>query len=843
MDYCINQFCEKYMYKEEDIRKNNRKSLLNLKLKCEEVKIKLNTIEEENIIINNFYNDYDLYIKITRKDLDKIYSDIYIKFNYLIEKNLKKINKNFNKIDEIFLLGRGTKLNGIKDRLINLFGKDKLRDEFDLNKIIPLCTIIKAIKSEISNINFYLDYLIDESLGIAGKAIDSNGKLMIPLIKKHKTVPINVIKNFNVNLTKENQNICVEIYEGNQKYIKDNKKIGEVNLNGINYIGNVDFTLEFRVDINAKLKVNLKTTSNLKKEEIFDLKLISINKKDKKIYSYKIESIYNINLIKNLIKFLGQNFLIKKNEEKKIEENYLCKMLTSNNYDSNNAKNLIKNNNNNINNINLKNIDNNIDKEININLFNNLNNQNIQITKNNQNDSQLNRFVENQSTNIITMEKNQSDLEKYKEKIGRNFKNNINESQKNNINQNKNDIIDQNNNANNNNNYEFNNQGSSPPPISMEYYKMINLNNNPPISRKNINNHMYMDMNSNEDKNPKINEKNKDQNFSLFIPDNNPKIDKCNNDYNLIQSKQLKNYINIENKNKFNNSNQLNNSNKQLQNNNIEISKSKSSDKTFGDPEQIYYTGNRHYNMIDNNTKKDEGIVQLIKEFKENKIKIRKELLKNINSFIACIGPPGAGKSTFCSNYYKTLYKVKNNYFESSEQDLTFTKGIWMITDCERRKIPIMIKKDLIDVEGFQVDDAKCWKYVMIIAFLSTDLIILNRNARNDDLKKIIRIIEKSLKIMGDKNIPRILKNIFIHTSKKKNNKPIKDIKKDYIIDTKIFKGISFDYIYLPNITEDQLEENNNDLMGCPNYKKNFEQIFRESKFISKFDFQSYRLY
>ncbi len=41
-------------------------------------------------------------------------------------------------------------------------------------------------------------------------------------------------------------------------------------------------------------------------------------------------------------------------------------------------------------------------------------------------------------------------------------------------------------------------------------------------------------------------------------------------------------------------------------------------------------------NMIDNNTKNDEGIFQLIEEFKENKIKIRKELLKSINSFIVC---------------------------------------------------------------------------------------------------------------------------------------------------------------------------------------------------------------
>ena len=64
--------------------------------------------------------------------------------------------------------------------------------------------------------------------------------------------------------------------------------------------------------------------------------------------------------------------------------------------------------------------------------------------------------------------------------------------------------------------------------------------------------------------------------------------------------------------------------------------------------------------LIDNNVEKNKGIVELIDKIND-KIKIKKELLKNINSFIACIGQPGVGKSTFGSNYYKKLYKVKND--------------------------------------------------------------------------------------------------------------------------------------------------------------------------------------
>ena len=39
-----------------------------------------------------------------------------------------------------------------------------------------------------------------------------------------------------------------------------------------------------------------------------------------------------------------------------------------------------------------------------------------------------------------------------------------------------------------------------------------------------------------------------------------------------------------------------------------------------------------------------------------------------------------------------------------------------MISDEERKKIPKYIYKDILDVEGFKVDDSKSWKYVMIIA-------------------------------------------------------------------------------------------------------------------------------
>ena len=230
-----------------------------------------------------------------------------------------------------------------------------------------------------------------------------------------------------------------------------------------------------------------------------------------------------------------------------------------------------------------------------------------------------------------------------------------------------------------------------------------------------------------------------------------------------------------------------------------------------------------HSDLIDNNIEKNKGVIELTSQDKD-KIKIKKELLKSINSFIACLGQPGEGKSTFGSNFYKILYKVKNDYFESSDGFETFTKGIWMISDEERRKIPKYIYKDFLDVEGFQIDDSKSWKYVMIIAFLSTDLIILNNKLRYDEVKKMIKIIENSLKRMRKLNIPRTLKVIYIQTIQNPENpKTIEELLKTFEYDKNIFQMIKFQFIYLPKISIE--EERGKDLMKYPNYKKNFEKI------------------
>ena len=93
---------------------------------------------------------------------------------------------------------------------------------------------------------------------------------------------------------------------------------------------------------------------------------------------------------------------------------------------------------------------------------------------------------------------------------------------------------------------------------------------------------------------------------------------------------------------------------------------------------------------------------------KIGEIYLSKDLLSQFDGFIACIGKPGQGKSSLCSAYYKVFYGINKEIFSISNSPTSFTsftKGLWILKREERQKIKQNIIKDIIDVEGFQVDD------------------------------------------------------------------------------------------------------------------------------------------
>ena len=224
---------------------------------------------------------------------------------------------------------------------------------------------------------------------------------------------------------------------------------------------------------------------------------------------------------------------------------------------------------------------------------------------------------------------------------------------------------------------------------------------------------------------------------------------------------------------------------------------------------------------------------------------LKKEAITYVNQAIGILGPPGAGKSSLCCAYYKFLFSFDNKHFEMSTSGVSFTKGIWILKESERRKIKGNIDRDILDVEGFQVDDIKSWKYVMIISFICSEIIILNRNTRLDDTKKVLNITKNSLKKMQESNIPKILKTIYIQIDDEEDIGKFNYKLKEIGYEPNSIEGVTIKPIYIPTFDKKTLKKNNNNILEVKDYKtdvtKSLQKLLNEkSTFQSISSFTKY---
>ena len=213
-----------------------------------------------------------------------------------------------------------------------------------------------------------------------------------------------------------------------------------------------------------------------------------------------------------------------------------------------------------------------------------------------------------------------------------------------------------------------------------------------------------------------------------------------------------------------------------------------------------------------------------------NEIYLRKELFKNKNGFIACIGNPGQGKSSLCSAYYKIFYGIDKEIFSISNSSLWYTKGLWIMKESIRKSIKENIIKDIIDVEGFQVDDLSTWKYIMIVAFIATDIIIVNRNYRMDDVKKILSITWNSLDKMDNLGLPKILKNIWIQMVREKNIQKFEEIMDSIDNSSEKWKekGIKLNIFYIEEVSKKDLKKVKGNILEVEDYVKQAKEAFEK---------------
>ena len=274
-DQRLVDFCIRNIEKNKKLNIWNNKKLINkLKNECENTKILLSTNKESNLYIDNFYNNEEFNLTITRSDFEKECEDLFNKCIPLIEKTLKEIKLTKNDINEVILIGGTSKIPKIQKIIKDYFKTIFMTPTINPEEAIAIGAAIQGTK------NYLLQLINPHSIGLNINE-DNEKNITSVLIPKNAILPFEKEEIFTT--SKRNQtSVAFDIYQGENYYSKDNILIGGFVIKNIRKAeeGEIDFKVNMKLDENGILSVSVIDTDNGKYKRINIKNVINFDDKD-----------------------------------------------------------------------------------------------------------------------------------------------------------------------------------------------------------------------------------------------------------------------------------------------------------------------------------------------------------------------------------------------------------------------------------------------------------------------------------------------------------------------------------------------------------------------------------
>ena len=226
-----------------------------MRFMCEKSKKMLTFVDETKIIIDNIYKRLDLEIKITRKELEELCKDSFLKCIPTIDKALKDSKKSKDDINEIVLIGGSSNIPKIREIVKEYFGGKELNSSINPDEAVAYGATIEAA----SKFNIYdksIANLIISDITAFSLGIEVIGKDMSFIIERLSKIPTKVIKQY-TNAEDNQKSVLIKVFEGEKLKIDENTLLGKFVLQGITplpkYKNKIDVT--FDLDSNGILNV------------------------------------------------------------------------------------------------------------------------------------------------------------------------------------------------------------------------------------------------------------------------------------------------------------------------------------------------------------------------------------------------------------------------------------------------------------------------------------------------------------------------------------------------------------------------------------------------------------
>lgn len=267
---------------------------------------------------------------LTRAQFEEMTEDLWKRVITPCENALKDSGYTKDQINEVLLIGGSSRMPKFQEVIKNFFGKEPLKG-INPDEAVSMGAAIQGgvLAGDVKDV-----LLLDVTPLTLG--IETMGGVMTPLISRNTTVPTKKSQVFST--AADNQSaVTIHVLQGERPMAKDNKSLGQFNLDGIPAAprGVPQIQVEFSLDANSILtvsakdlgtgkeqKITIQDNGNLSKEDIDRMVKdaeahADEDKKFKEAADAKNEAEATVNMVEKSLKDYGDK--ISEEEKKKIE--------------------------------------------------------------------------------------------------------------------------------------------------------------------------------------------------------------------------------------------------------------------------------------------------------------------------------------------------------------------------------------------------------------------------------------------------------------------------------------------------------------------------------------------